>query len=466
MEQAEQLCLNGINAATGEYLVPPLSLSDAVEAIKAAPPDGGVAGYLRRVWRTISQPHLGLPPDVDAADVRRAGWAVVFHRDEGSDVKDALSPLIEHRRSRTSSPDFVKILEYRSGETRAQWLARYGVGAGSIDPARVPYYLLFVGGPDRIPFTFCHEVDVEYAVGCLHFDSVVGYANYVESVVRYENDLTLENRSGLVYFGTRHPMDRSTQLSADYLVRPLSQNSTIPFATNTLLGVSATKAALRDILTGTGAFGRPAVLFTASHGIGWPAQDQQQTAMQGALLCQDWPAFTPVKPEHCFAGADLPEAGDVHGMITFHFACYGAGTPSQDRFIHRRGQAPPTIANQPFIAALPKALLSHPRGGALACIGHVERAWGYSIATPLAGPQLMPYQNMLHRLALGHPVGHALKDFNERYAALSTALAGMLEQVGFGVYVPDQRLASAWVERNDAEGYLTIGDPAVSLRVA
>ena len=42
----------------------------------------------------------------------------------------------------------------------------------------------------------------------------------------------------------------------------------------------------------------------------------------------------------------------------------------------------------------------------------------------------------------------------------------MLEQTSFGAYVPDQQLASAWVERNDAEDYLIIGDPAVSLRVA
>ncbi len=30
--------------------------------------------------------------------------------------------------------------------------------------------------------------------------------------------------------------------------------------------------------------------------------------------------------------------------------------------------------------------------------------------------------------------------------------------------VPDEKLAVAWVQRNDAEGYIVLGDPAVHLR--
>ena len=156
----------------------------------------------------------------------------------------------------------------------------------------------------------------------------------------------------------------------------------------------------------------------------------------------------------------------MHGLITFHFACYGAGTPSHDRFMHKRGQPPSEIAAEPFLAALPKALLAHANGSALACIGHVERAWGYSIVTPNAGVQLLPFQNALARLGSGEPVGHALKDFNERYAALSTSLSSILEQASFGAWVDDRELASASIQRNDAEGYLVLGDPAVALRIS
>ncbi|MEP6810134.1 MAG: hypothetical protein ABI992_07810, partial [Chthoniobacterales bacterium] len=187
-----------------------------------------------------------------------------------------------------------------------------------------------------------------------------------------------------------------------------------------------------------------------------------QTAAQGALICQDWPGFGAIAPEHYFSAGDLAGGARLDGLVTFHFACYGAGTPQQDRFVHEPGVAPPTIAPVPFLAALPRALLNR---GALACIGHVERAWGYSIATPNAGAQLLPFENALGRMMTGQPIGSALKDFYERYAALSVTLLTMLEDVGNGKNIADYELAAAWIGRNDAEGYLLLGDPAVRLRV-
>ncbi len=208
-----------------------------------------------------------------------------------------------------------------------------------------------------------------------------------------------------------------------------------------------------------------AVLCTASHGVGFPKGHSLQLAAQGALLCQDWPGIGALSPDHYFAAADLPASARVHGLIAFHFACYGGGTPSHDRFFHKQGMPPTAIADQPFLAALPKALLAHPNGGALAVIAHVERAWGYSIVTANAGPQLLPFENAIGRILSGQPVGHAIKDFNERYAALATSLSSLLEEASFGATVSDFELVSSWAERNDAEGYVVLGDPAVQMRV-
>jgi hypothetical protein len=271
----------------------------------------------------------------------------------------------------------------------------------------------------------------------------------------------------MVMFGTRHPGDRSTMLSADHLVTPLAAQPPAGFTVDPLIGDRARKEALLEAIAPPGTRGDarpPALVFTASHGMGWSTPDARQAAAQGALICQDWKPLTIPGPGDYLTGADVPSDARVHGSIVFHFACYGAGTPQHDRFLHEKGRPPSVIADKPFIAALPKALLAHRRGGALAVIGHFERAWGCSIATPKAGPQLLPFRNALERLALGQPVGHAMKDFNERYAALSTTLAGMLEELEFGAAVDSEQLVKAWVERNDAEGYLVIGDPAAAIR--
>jgi hypothetical protein len=387
--------------------------------------------------------------------------------------------LAEHRRQQVGDDERVKELTYRDGEDWRSWLARHGVGAGSVEPAKVPYYLLLVGGPQRVPFSFGHLLDVEYAVGYLHFDTAAGYADYVASLIDYETGSAVPNAKEAVFFSTRHAFDPATQLSADLLVNPLADG--IPaqgnhpaqpavadrwgFRTRKLWGAATTKAALAEVLAPPAGTRPPAFLFTASHGIGFPKGHSRQRADQGALVCQDWPGFGQIEPQHYFAAQDVDPGARVHGMIAFHFACYGAGTPSHDRFLHIPGEPPPPIADEPFVAALPQALLTHPGGGALACVGHVERAWSYSIRTPGAGPQLLPFQNAIGRMLLGQPVGYAMKDFNERFAALSTSLSGLLEEIDFGAQVSDQELATNWIERNDAEGYAIIGDPAARLRV-
>ena len=156
----------------------------------------------------------------------------------------------------------------------------------------------------------------------------------------------------------------------------------------------------------------------------------------------------------------------VHGLVAFLFACYSAGTPQFDQYVTRADRKPLQIAEQPFLAALPKALLSHPQGGALACIGHVERAWNYSFSTNKLGDQLIPYQNAVRRILGGLPVGYALTDMRQRYASLAASVGKTLEDFKkFGTPINDQQLVAVWAARNDAGGYVVIGDPAVCIRV-
>jgi hypothetical protein len=123
------------------------------------------------------------------------------------------------------------------------------------------------------------------------------------------------------------------------------------------------------------------------------------------------------------------------------------------------------IADSPFVAALPQGLLAHPGGGALAVIGQVERAWGYSIRPAGLGPRLLPFRNLIGRILRGDPVGRATKDFSDRYAAATMRLLNLQGGTNHGVSLGDAEMTALWVERNDAQNYVLLGDPAVRLRV-
>jgi hypothetical protein len=181
----EPIYVNGINGLTGEYLLPPLDPAEVAARAKEPPEDPEVAAGLRHVHDAMTQPSFGLPFDVHPENVAEAGWAVVFATDEAEDVEKALAPLVEHRR-RQVGDEKIKVLDYRPGERWPEWLARHGPAPGNIDPSRGPYYVLLVGGPSRIPFSFQYLLDVEYAVGRLDFDDAAGYERYVGGLVEYE----------------------------------------------------------------------------------------------------------------------------------------------------------------------------------------------------------------------------------------------------------------------------------------
>ena len=463
----QRITFNGISATTGEYLVPPMTAEEVAAAASREREDPAEAGLLKRVARALQEVFLGLPMDVAPTDVARAGWAVVVPAGTDPAVLEGLTPLVAHRQSQVAADRF-KMLDYLPGEDRASWLARHGVTPGSVEPTKVPYYLLLAGGPDQIPYDFQALLDVEYAVGRIAFATPDEYLRYATSVVASETSPPPGDKPWAAVFAPQHLGDGATAQSATLLAAPLAdavEQSPEASAVVRALDAGATKQALATLVGGNPH--RPPLTFTASHGVGdfMAAGPQYQEAYQGALLCQDWPmGQAPDMAAHCFSAADVPADAQLLGRVFFSFACYGAGTPQTDNYSPLPGPPIP-IAARPFVARLPQALLSHPNGGALAVVGHVDRAWSCSIGHRTAGPQLLPFTNAMRAILAGWPVGHAVKDFNERFASLSAELSQLMEYAYRGATVPMERVAELFLERNDARNYALVGDPAVRLNV-
>jgi hypothetical protein len=209
----------------------------------------------------------------------------------------------------------------------------------------------------------------------------------------------------------------------------------------------------------------PALLFTASHGAAFNQGDPRQLKHQGALMCQDWPGpkewrKKPILTDHYFAAEDVSDDANPLGMITFHFACFGAGTPRRDDFSYTSSRE---IAPHAFLSKLPQRLLGHPKGGALAVIGHVERAWDYSFKFDKTKRQTQTFTSTLFQIMDQHPIGAAMEFMNGRYAELSTAITEYEHSVKQGKQPDNYELAGLWMQNNDARSYVIIGDPAVKL---
>ena len=458
---SERIILNGVDALTGGYLTPPIAAEElaalAEEEYKQTPRQE--QQLVRALSDKIYQgPTLGFDAE-HLDDLAEARWGLIFAVDEDDRIKQALEPLIKHRAAQLQAGP--KIFECRPDWTATDFLAKNGVARGIGEVDKVPYYLLIVGDPSKISFRFQYELDSEYAVGRLCFDSPDDYRAYVERLIDYETSTAVPNSRDAIFWAPTNDDDRATALSSELLVQPLYDDlrPSLGFDKQLFRGAQATKANLEAQFTRTRP---PALIFTASHGLGFSKPDPQQTILQGALITQEWQPETAIAANHIFGGHNLTDSANVGGLVHFAFACYGAGTPRHDDFSHGKSKVAPIIANQPFVANLPRQALAR---GELAFIGHVERAWGYSFIGPQGAPQPLAFTRAIDRLLKGMPVGHALRDMHDKGTQLASSLLEDLNDMDFGRIVPAIVIAEKWKERNDARAHILLGDPGAQLRV-
>lgn len=416
------------------------------------------------------------------------GWGVIFpatrldedEKQKAFDaIKEALQPLLDHRRVETTKKnpeyyrEFTKGVGYRPGETARRFLDRHGAGAGQVNPTNMPYYLLIVGDPEEIPFEFQYELSSQFAVGRIHFDEIEDYRSYAESVVQAETGADSRPRSA-AFFAPMQPDNDSARIGFQMLIRPLLKRLEEEKPDWMLLRVleeNAYKVGLSRLLGGDET---PAFLFVLSHCMIYSDSDDRQLAETGAVVCQDWPGVRqPLTREFYFAADDLHNDADMRGLVVFLFGSYTAGTPRMDDFWQSTYSERRAIAPRASLASLSRRLLAHPSGGALAVIGHVSKVWSYSYGqlprrtksgeSEEEGTDIETFVVTMKRLMEGFPVGAAIEPFKTRHAAIASELVARLGKAEEGKLFDSAELVELWTKEIDARNWIIVGDPAVHL---
>jgi hypothetical protein len=408
---------------------------------------------------------------LDPGDPKAAGWTYLINTKNPlkKEIEAVLKPLAQHR----GMPEPKQPLPF-GDEPPEQWLdwLHDHYYALELEGKKVPHYILIVGGPDQVPFRFQSLIDSVANVGRVDFDKTEDLKSYVDKLIRLETaqDPAVE-RDVVVFAPDGGPSD-PTYYSREYMAKPLADHITKEFGlpTRTVFGDDATKENLIKALRGK----RPALVYTASHGLGATNESLDiQKRLNGAICCQCPGQLT---LDDLFAGEDIPmEEPFLEGAIFFQFACFGYGTPAESDYTHWLQNVPEKYAQEDFVAALPKRLLAHPRGP-IAYIGHLDTAFLHGFADP-EEPQTLdrwhtriePFVAAINRLLRVQPSGLAMEDMNNRYSVCNAILTNTYDRQQRGTLKwtdeLGRRFLDYWIIRSDAQNYMIFGDPAAHLRI-
>ena len=474
-----------VNAETGTA-APALPLENIAALLSDLPGAG---------QRIANSTHLGTDYSVDDPnDLTQAGWGVIFASDADPAIQAQLQPLIDLRRQQVQDRALFKTFTGDSGvlpgQTAASWTQQRGVAlTAAVNPYQgVPYYLLIVGSPERIPFEFQALLKMQWAVGRLYFDDLEDYGRYAQAVVQYESKsfTPVQSKSAAVWV-TRNSGDLATAMlcgaiSQDFLADGNQLGARRQFALNAFTNEKATKAQLVEILRGNVPGGPPAVIFTGSHGCEYKADDAvKQRRMQGSFMTQEWTPGTPASPANQFCADDVPADARLQGTVGFLFACYSGACPAENNYYFAGDGSRINVAPAPFVARLPQALLSH---GMLAVIAHIDLAFPYAFQDTSGTPQPQAVRTPLELLMKGKRTGLAADTLSIMWSARSSQLA--MAQAQAPPAVPagtntssgataaatappstamSKALARMTIARDDARNYIVLGDPATQLRI-
>jgi hypothetical protein len=410
-------------------------------------------------------------PTIDLGNPHQAGWTYLINPNQLGiqEFMKELYVLAEHRGM--ADPHAPLMFQHEDEEEWVKWLE---VNYSTLDKGRVPYYILIVGGPDQVPFAFQALLNSIASVGRVDFDTPEELRRYIQKVIRLERaQKPLVDRSA-VFFATDHGIMDPTYYSRLYMAQPLAD-----FAEHSF-GMKVTRLfeylATKQELLAEGDGSHPALVFTASHGAVAPGQPtDMQKQSYGAIYCE--PVSGPARPQgNVLAAKDIPpESPFLEGTVFFQFACFGYGNPAKSDFELWLGE-PQMNAKVDFVSALPKRLLSNPRGP-IAYIGHVDAAWLHGFVSDPNHPRIKerwhrriePFVSAVKTLLEVQPVGLAMGKMYKRFDLENSQMVNSYIEVmrGDKEVTPEyhQWLADKCISRSDAQNYMVFGDPAARLRI-
>lgn len=400
---------------------------------------------------------------VDLGDPLSVGWT--FLVGEKDPLKDKIiaemRPLAERRGMK--DPDKPLILNVTNGDDWLDWLQD---NYFSPDVDQQPHYVLIVGDPQQVPFRFQSILATAAAVGRLDFESIDDLKTYVAKVIRLETAKKSAVKKETIFFATDGGVQDPTYLSLRFMAEPLAKTlQSRKIKTTTLFGDEATKSRLLELLSKA----KPALVYTASHGLGAPDEPfAAQKKVNGGICCQE------TEHDWLLTADDIPANEPfLEGSVVFQFACFGYGTPAESDYSHWLGeQEINTTAD--FVSALPKRLLANPQGP-IAFVGHVDTAWLHGFDDPefpgisdVWNPRIEPFKRAVESLLGAQPSGHAMAPMSTRYDLYNAFLTNTYDRMQRGKPLPpdfDKKLVNQFITRSDAQNYMILGDPAAHLRI-
>jgi hypothetical protein len=410
---------------------------------------------------------------LDPSDPRKAGWSFLLNSTDPQrkELERILEPLAIHRGM--ADPKMPLLYNSEPSNEWFDWLhANYY--ALKLKGNKAPHYIMIVGGPDQVPFRFQSVLSTVANVGRVDFDMLHDLKQYVHKLLRVETAEDPLVTREVVVFGPDAGLPDPTYFSKEYMAKPLAGHirDELGFATHAFLGKDATKKNLLNVLNAK----KPALVYTASHGLG---ALQQALAVQkrynGAICCQKTGQEKEID-DWLFMADDIPsDKPFLEGAVFFQFACFGYGTPAESDYAHWRTGVPKRYTDIDFVAALPKRLLAHPKGP-IAFIGHLDTAFLHGFVD-VEDPHILdrwhmrisPFVEAVDYLLSVQPSGLSMRDMNSRYSVCNALITNTYDRQKRGNLSWDAalevRFLNSWITRSDAQNYMILGDPSARLRI-